>query len=134
MSTDVDNVETKETVKVSWFKRFLNAIWKGLKFCYSKCRAVFIFIAAGIVSLFFITKVSKTSVKEAEKKKEMKDDGDSISNSMADLKEELDNNETMIKEAETVLDESSKEKNDIYEATVDEQKEKAENLGFKKVD
>lgn len=134
MSTDVDNVETKETVKVSWFKRVLNAIWKGLKFCYSKCRAVFIFIAAGIVSLFFITKVSKTSVKEAEKKKEMKDDGDSISNSMTDLKEELDNNETIIKETETVLDESSKEKNDIYEAAVDEQKEKAENLGFKKVD
>lgn len=135
MSTEIDdNIEIKEPVKANWFRRVLGAIWKFLKFLYSKCKAVFIFLAAGIISLFFIGKISRTSVKTAEKKKEIKEEGETVSDTITDLKEELGTNETTIKETETILDESSKKKEDIYEDAIDDQKAKAENLGFKKVD
>ena len=123
MSDSIDNNETEETTttnaKTSLFKRVINAIWGGLKFCFSKFKAVFIFLGSSIIFGIFTFIVSRSSIKEKEKKNDIEENGETVKDNIDEIKE--------------TIDETSENKEKQKEKTDETQKEKAESLGFKKV-
>ena len=135
MSNGIDYIETEETktTKTSWFKRMLNAIWKGLKFCFKKFKAVFIFLGSSIIFGIFTIFVSRSSVKEKEKKDDIKENGETVKSDIKEVKETVDKTSEDIEKIKETVDETSENKKKQKEKTNKIQKEKAESLGFKKV-
>ena len=90
MSDSIDNNETEETTttdtKTSLFKRVINAIWGGLKFCFSKFKAVFIFLGSSIIFGIFTFIVSRSSIKEKEKKNDIEENGETVKDNIDEIK------------------------------------------------
>ena len=133
MSDSIDNNETEETTKTSLFKRAINAIWKGLKFCFSKFKAVFIFLGSSIIFGIFTFIISRSSIKEKEKKDDIKENGETVKDNINEIKETVDQTSEDIEKIKETIDETSENKEKQKEKTNETQKEKAESLGFKKV-
>ena len=133
MSDSIDNNETEETTKTSLFKRVINAIWKGLKFCFSKFKAVFIFLGSSIIFGIFTFIISRSSIKEKEKKDDIKENGETVKDNIDEIKETVDQTSEDIEKIKETIDETSENKEKQKEKTDETQKEKAESLGFKKV-
>lgn len=133
MSNGIDDIETEETTKTSWFKRVINTIWKGLKFCFNKFKAVFIFLGSSVIFGIFAIFVSRSSVKEKEKKDDIKENGETVKSDIKEVKETVDQTSEDIEKIKETVDETSENKKKQKEKTNKIQKEKAESLGFKKV-
>lgn len=137
MSDSIDNNETEETTttdtKTSLFKRAIKAIWKGLKFCFSKFKAVFIFLGSSIIFGIFTFIVSRSSIKEKEKKDDIEENGKTVKDNINETKETVDQTSGDIEKIKETIDETSENKEKQKEKTDETQKEKAESLGFKKV-
>lgn len=133
MSDSIDNNETKETTKPSLFKRVINVIWKGLKFCFSKFKAVFIFLGSSIIFGIFTFIISRSSIKEKEKKDDIEENGETVKDNIDEIKETVDQTSEDIEKIKETIDETSENKEKQKEKTDETQKEKAESLGFKKV-
>ena len=133
MSDSIDNNETEETTKTSLFKRVINAIWKGLKFCFSKFKAVFIFLGSSIIFGIFTFIISRSPIKEKEKKDDIKENGETVKDNIDEIKETVDQTSEDIEKIKETIDETSENKEKQKEKTDETQKEKAESLGFKKV-
>lgn len=137
MSDSIDNNKTKETTttdtKTSLFKRMINAIWGGLKFCFSKFKAVFIFLGSSIIFGIFTFIVSRSSIKEKEKKNDIEENGETVKDNIDEIKETVDQTSEDIKKIKETIDETSENKKKQKEKNNETQKEKAESLGFKKV-
>ena len=134
MSDSIDNNETKETTtKPSLFIRVINAIWKGLKFCFGKFKAVFIFLGSSIIFGIFTFIVSRSSIKEKEKKNDIDENGETVKDNIDEIKETVDQTSEDIDKIKETIDETSENKEKQKEKTDETQKEKAESLGFKKV-
>ena len=133
MSDSIDNNETKETTKPSLFKRVINVIWKGLKFCFSKFKAVFIFLGSSIIFGIFTFIISRSSIKEKEKKNDIEENGETVKDNIDEIKETVDQTSEDIEKIKETIDETSENKEKQKEKTDETQKEKAESLGFKKV-
>lgn len=137
MSDSIDNNETEETTttnaKTSLFKRAVNAIWGGLKFCFSKFKAVFIFLGSSIIFGIFTFIVSRSSIKEKEKKNDIEENGETVKDNINEIKETVDQTSEDIEKIKETIDETSENKEKQKEKTDETQKEKAESLGFKKV-
>lgn len=137
MSDSIDNNETEETTttdtKTSLFKRAIKAIWKGLKFCFSKFKAVFIFLGSSIIFGIFTFIVSRSSIKEKEKKDDIEENGETVKDNINETKETVDQTSENIEKIKDTIDETSENKEKQKEKTDEKQKEKAESLGFKKV-
>lgn len=133
MSDSIDNNETKETTKPSLFKRAINAIWGGLKFCFSKFKAVFIFLGSSIIFGIFTFIVSRSSIKEKEKKDDIEENGETVKDDINEIKETVDQTSGDIEKIKETIDETSENKKKQKEKNNKTQKEKAESLGFKKV-
>ena len=133
MSDSIDNNETEETTKTSLFERAINAIWKGLKFCFSKFKAVFIFLGSSIIFGIFTFIISRSSIKEKEKKDDIKENGETVKDNIDEIKETVDQTSEDIEKIKETIDETSENKEKQKEKTDETQKEKAESLGFKKV-
>ena len=135
MSDSIDNNETEETTttnaKTSLFKRVINAIWGGLKFCFSKFKAVFIFLGSSIIFGIFTFIVSRSSIKE--KKDDIEENGETVKDNIDEIKETVDQTSEDIEKIKETIDETSENKEKQKEKTDETQKEKAESLGFKKV-
>ena len=135
MSDSIDNNETEETTttnaKTSLFKRAVNAIWGGLKFCFSKFKAVFIFLGSSIIFGIFTFIVSRSSIKE--KKDDIEENGETVKDNIDEIKETVDQTSEDIEKIKETIDETSENKEKQKEKTDETQKEKAESLGFKKV-
>ena len=135
MSDSIDNNETEETTitnaKTSLFKRMINAIWGGLKFCFSKFKAVFIFLGSSIIFGIFTFIVSRSSIKE--KKNDIEENGETVKDNINEIKETVDQTSEDIEKIKETIDETSENKEKQKEKTDETQKEKAESLGFKKV-
>lgn len=137
MSDSINN-ETEETTtttdtKTSLLKRLINAIWKGLKFCFSKFKAVFIFLGSSIIFGIFTFIISRSSIKEKEKKDDIKENGETVKDNINEIKETVDQTSEDIEKIKETIDETSENKEKQKEKTDETQKEKAESLGFKKV-
>lgn len=133
MSDSIDNNKTKETTKPSLFKRVINAIWGGLKFCFSKFKAVFIFLGSSIIFGIFTFIVSRSSIKEKEKKNDIEENGKTVKDNIDEIKETVDQTSEDIEKIKETIDKTSENKEKQKEKTDETQKEKAESLGFKKV-
>lgn len=133
MSDSIDNNETKETTKPSLFKRVINVIWKGLKFCFSKFKAVFIFLGSSIIFGIFTFIISRSSIKEKEKKDDIEENGETVKDNINGIKETVDQTSEDIEKIKETIDKTSENKEKQKEKTDETQKEKAESLGFKKV-
>ena len=133
MSDSIDNNETKETTKPSLFKRVINVIWRGLKFCFSKFKAVFIFLGSSIIFGIFTFIVSRSSIKEKEKKDDIEENGETVKDNINEIKETVDQTSEDIEKIKETIDETSENKEKQKEKNNETQKEKAESLGFKKV-
>lgn len=133
MSDSIDNNETKETTKPSLFKRAINAILGGLKFCFSKFKAVFIFLGSSIIFGIFTFIVSRSSIKEKEKKNDIEENGETVKDNINEIKETVDQTSEDIEKIKETIDETSENKKKQKEKNNETQKEKAESLGFKKV-
>lgn len=133
MSNGIDDIKTEETTKPSWFKRAINAIWKGLKFCFSEFKAVFIFLGSSIIFGIFTIFVSRSSVKENKKKDNIKENGETVKSDIKEVKETVDQTSEDIEKIKETVDETSENKKKQKEKINKTQKEKAESLGFKKV-
>ena len=133
MSDSIDNNETKETTKPSLFKRVINVIWKGLKFCFSKFKAVFIFLGSSIIFGIFTFIISRSSIKEKEKKDDIEENGETVKDNIDEIKETVDQTSEDIEKIKETIDKTSENKEKQKEKTDETQKEKAEFLGFKKV-
>lgn len=133
MSDGIDNNETKETSKPSLFKRVINVIWKGLKFCFSKFKAVFIFLGSSIIFGIFTFIISRSSIKEKEKKDDIEENGETVKDNIDEIKETVDQTSEDIEKIKETIDETSENEEKQKEKTDETQKEKAESLGFKKV-
>ena len=137
MSVSIDNNETEETTttdtKISLFKRVVNAIWKGLKFCFSKFKAVFIFLGSSIIFGIFTFIVSRSSIKEKEKKDDIEENGETVKDNIDEIKETVDQTSEDIEKIKETIDETTGNKEKQKEKANETQKEKAESLGFKKV-
>lgn len=129
-----NNNDIEKENKPNWFIRFCKFLLNGIKYCFSKCKAVFVFLAMGLISLVFISKVSKTAIKEEEKKNETKNKGEDVQNSVDDLKTVAEEQSDTIKEAKTVLNDSIEIKDKLQENENKTQEKMAEDLGFKKVE
>ena len=103
----------------------VNAIWKSLKFCFSKFKAVFIFLGSSIIFGIFTFIVSRSSIKEKEKKNDIEENGETVKDNIDEIKETVDQTSEDIDKIKETIDETSENK--------EKQKEKAESLGFKKV-
>lgn len=133
MSDSIDNNETKETTKPSLFKRAINAIWGGLKFCFSKFKAVFIFLGSSIIFGIFTFIISRSSIKEKEKKDDIEENGETVKDNINEIKKTVDQTSEDIEKIKETIDETSENKKKQKEKNNETQKEKAESLGFKKV-
>ena len=133
MSNGIDDIEIEETTKTSWFKRVINTIWKGLKFCFKKFKAVFIFLGSSVIFGIFTIFVSKSSVKENKKKDDIKENGETVKNDINETKETVDQTSEDIEKIKETINETSENKNKQKEKTNKTQKEKAESLGFKEM-
>ena len=137
MSDSIDNNEIEETTitdtKTSLFKRVINVIWKGLKFCFSKFKAVFIFLGSSIIFGIFTFIISRSSIKEKEKKDDIEENGETVKDNINEIKETVDQTSEDIEKIKETIDKTSENKETQKEKTYETQKEKAESLGFKKV-
>ena len=133
MSDSIDNNETKETTKPSLFKRAINAILWGLYFCLSKFKAVFVFLGSSIIFGIFTFIVSRSSIKEKEKKNNIEENGETVKDTINEIKETVDQTSEDIEKIKDTIDETSENKEKQKEKNNETQKEKAESLGFKKV-
>lgn len=134
MSDSIDNNnKTKETTKPSLFKRVINVVWGGLKFCFSKFKAVFVFLGSSIIFGIFTFIVSRSSIKEKEKKNDIEENGETVKDNIDEIKETVDQTSEDIEKIKETIDKTSENKEKQKEKTDETQKEKAESLGFKKV-
>lgn len=118
-----------EENKENFSKKIINC----LKWLVVKCR----YIAMAFVSFLIILIGKKLFVKsvekEAEKKEQLKKDGDSIKDSLSDIKDTVLETSKQTKNASDILKENIKEKTETIVKINKTQQEKAKNLGFKKV-
>ena len=137
MSDSIDNNETEETTttdtKTSLFKRAINAIWGSLKFCFSKFKAVFVFLGSSIIFGIFTFIISRSSIKEKEKKNDIEENGETVKDDINEIKETVNQTSEDIEKIKEIIDKTSENKEKQKEKTNETQKEKAESLGFKKV-
>ena len=131
MSTDN---EMKETKKKNIFVKFFELVGKGIRYLFAKSKALFIFIATGIISFLFIAKVGSTSVKVVEKKEDIKDAGEDISNDVKDASDIVSDMGNKLEETTEEVNATEIEQTLKYNENNKTQKEQAESLGFAKVE
>lgn len=118
-----------EENKGNFGKKIINC----LKWIVGKCKYIIVAFVSFLIILIGKILFVKSVEKEAEKKEQLKKDGDSIKDSLSNIKDTVLETSKQAQNASDILKENIKEKTETIAKINKTQQEKAENLGFKKV-